>query len=104
MARPRPDPLTASIGPSQPCVQRMDTSAAKASASQKPATKVPMPEPPGDLVQVGQRRMHLYRTGHGNGTVLLEAGLGDWSLHLRPLHDELARTSRVITYDRAGYG
>jgi pimeloyl-ACP methyl ester carboxylesterase len=103
MARPRPDPFTDSTCPSQSRAQRMDT-AVRDSERPKTATNLPIPEPPGDFVQVGQRRMHLYRTGHGDSTVLLEAGLGDWSLHLRPLHVDLARTSRVISYDRAGYG
>lgn len=61
-------------------------------------------EPPGELVDVGGHRLHLYCTGEGERTVLLEAGLGGWSLFLRPLQDELATTARVCTYDRAGYG
>ena len=60
--------------------------------------------PPGELVDVGGHRLHLYCTGQGDRTVLLEAGLGDWSLYLRRLQDELAATTRVCTYDRAGYG
>ncbi|WP_226963533.1 alpha/beta fold hydrolase [Nostocoides sp. F2B08] len=53
---------------------------------------------------MGGHRLHLYCTGEGERTVLLEAGLGDWSLYLRGLQDELATTTRVCTYDRAGYG
>ena len=48
--------------------------------------------------------MHLLSLGHGDRTVVLEAGLGGWSLDMRPLQTELARTTRVCTYDRAGYG
>src|SRR4051794_40019316 len=48
--------------------------------------------------------MHLYASGAGNRTVLLEAGLGGWAPDLPPVHEELARKSRVVTYDRAGYG
>jgi pimeloyl-ACP methyl ester carboxylesterase len=48
--------------------------------------------------------MHLYCSGEGDRTVLLDPGLGDWSLNLRPLQEELAGTTRVCTYDRAGYG
>lgn len=63
-----------------------------------------VPEPPGVLVDVGGHRLHLYCTGEGDPTVLLDAGSGDWSLKLRPLQDELAATTRVCTYDRAGSG
>jgi pimeloyl-ACP methyl ester carboxylesterase len=48
--------------------------------------------------------LHLFCTGSGAPTVLLEAGLGgnylDWSL----VQPELARITRVCSYDRAGAG
>ena len=36
--------------------------------------------------------------------MLLEAGLGDWSLNLRSLQEALDDTTRVCSYDRSGYG
>ena len=36
--------------------------------------------------------------------MLVEAGLGQSSINFRPLQEELATTTRVCTYDRAGYG
>jgi hypothetical protein len=43
-----------------------------------------VPTPPGKLVDIGGQRLHLYCTGRGSPTVLLESGTGDvsviWSL------------------------
>ncbi len=59
---------------------------------------------PGVLVDVGDHRLHLWCTGSGSPTVVFESGLGgfshDWS-HLQP---DIATTTRVCSYDRAGYG
>jgi pimeloyl-ACP methyl ester carboxylesterase len=63
-----------------------------------------LPEPPGQLFDVDGHLMHLYCTGEGSPTVLLEAGLGDPSVNYWPLQEELAPTTRVCTYDRAGLG
>jgi pimeloyl-ACP methyl ester carboxylesterase len=65
--------------------------------------------PPGQLVDVGGYRLHLYCTGEssdGRPTVVLETGLGgfatspDWAL----VQPEVAKTTRVCAYDRAGLG
>jgi pimeloyl-ACP methyl ester carboxylesterase len=59
---------------------------------------------PGVLVDVGDHQLHLWCTGSGTPTVVLESGLGgfshDWS-HLRP---DIGAKTRVCAYDRAGYG
>lgn len=64
-------------------------------------TKVP---PPGQMIDVGGYRLHLYSSGSGSPTVILECGLGgistDWAL----VQDEIAKFTRVISYDRAGIG
>ena len=61
--------------------------------------------PPGQLVDVGGHRLHINCTGNGSPTVVIEAGLGDWSTswggYVQP---EVAKTTRVCTYDRAGMG
>ena len=61
--------------------------------------------PPGQLVDVGGYRMHINCTGTGSPTVVIDAGLGDWSTswgeYVQP---EVAKTTRVCTYDRAGMG
>jgi pimeloyl-ACP methyl ester carboxylesterase len=60
--------------------------------------------PPGRLVDIDGRNLHVYCTGKGSPSVILEAGAGafaiDWSL----VQPEVARTNRVCSYDRAGSG
>lgn len=61
--------------------------------------------PPGQLVDVGGYRLHINCTGTGSPTVVIDAGLQDWSTswagYVQP---EVAKTTRVCTYDRAGMG
>ncbi len=61
--------------------------------------------PAGQLVDVGGHRLHINCTGTGSPTVVIEAGLGDWSTtwggYVQP---EVAKTTRVCIYDRAGMG
>jgi pimeloyl-ACP methyl ester carboxylesterase len=59
---------------------------------------------PGRLVAVDGRRMHLHCTGDGRPTVILDAGLGGWSLDWSLVQPEIARFTRVCAYDRAGLG
>jgi pimeloyl-ACP methyl ester carboxylesterase len=48
--------------------------------------------------------MHLYCAGTGSPTVILEGGLGrDW-ISWQRVQPEVAKTSRVCSYDRAGLG
>jgi len=59
--------------------------------------------PPGKLVDIGGRKMHIDCRGTGSPTVILESGLGtggttDWTL----VHDEIAGFTRTCAYDRAG--
>jgi pimeloyl-ACP methyl ester carboxylesterase len=61
--------------------------------------------PPGQLVDVGGYRLHVYCIGEGSPTVVLEAGSGGkgviaWSL----VQERMAITTRVCSYDRAGFG
>ena len=59
--------------------------------------------PPGRMIDVGGRKMHLLCVGTGSPTVVLEAGLDvggiiGWSL----VQDSIARTTRTCAYNRAG--
>jgi pimeloyl-ACP methyl ester carboxylesterase len=64
-----------------------------------------MPAAPGRLVDIGGYRLHLYCSGAGAGpTVILEAGLGGFSLEWDAVQSALSATHRVCSYDRAGYG
>lgn len=61
--------------------------------------------PPGQLVDVGGYRLHINCTGTGSPTVIIEAGLGDWSTSWGgTVQPEVSKTTRVCTYDRAGMG
>lgn len=60
--------------------------------------------PPGELVTVDGRRVHLYGQGSGGPTVVLVTGLGDNSLSWGTLPTKLATFTRVCVYDRPGYG
>src|SRR5512134_1496970 len=60
--------------------------------------------PPGRLVDVGGYRLHINCTGMGSPTVVIEAGWGDSSAAWGWVQPEVARTTRICTYDRAGMG
>lgn len=58
---------------------------------------------PGRLVDVGGHRLHLYCTGTGAPTVVLEAGLAESSASWETIQRRLSSGNRVCSYDRAGY-
>ncbi|HMR99077.1 MAG TPA: alpha/beta hydrolase [Anaerolineales bacterium] len=60
--------------------------------------------PPGELVDVGGYRLHIHCTGTGSPTVVIDAGLGDWSTTWGSVQREVANTTRMCAYDRAGLG
>jgi len=61
-------------------------------------------KPPGRLVDIGGRKMHLNCIGAGEPTVVLEPGAGEFALLVTSLHRRIAAFTRVCAYDRAGYG
>jgi pimeloyl-ACP methyl ester carboxylesterase len=60
--------------------------------------------PPGQLVDVGGYRLHINCTGSGSPTVVIDAGHAESSASWGWVQPEVARTTRVCTYDRAGMG
>lgn len=64
----------------------------------------PLGEPPGRLVDVGGRMMHLYCIGRGAPTIVIDTGLGGTSLEWEAVMHRLGGPSRVCVFDRAGYG
>jgi pimeloyl-ACP methyl ester carboxylesterase len=60
--------------------------------------------PPGQMVDVGGYRLHVNCMGTGSPTVVIDAGLGDWSGSWGAVQGEVAKSTRVCTYDRAGMG
>jgi len=60
--------------------------------------------PPGRLVDVGGFNLHIHCTGEGSPSIILDAALGGSSLSWSLVQPELAKLSRVCSYDRAGFG
>jgi len=60
--------------------------------------------PQGRLYTVDGYKMHLYCTGEGSPTIVLDAGLGNDSLIWANVQPTLSQTTRVCSYDRAGFG
>ncbi len=60
--------------------------------------------PPGQLIDVGGYKLHIFCMGEGSPTVILDhVGAGNsaqWAL----VQPEIAKTTRVCAYDRAGFG
>ncbi|HEX4786571.1 MAG TPA: alpha/beta hydrolase [Candidatus Sulfotelmatobacter sp.] len=59
---------------------------------------------PGNLVDADGFKMHIDCVGQGSPTVILESGLGDSYVSWRKVQPQIARFSRVCSYDRAGLG
>lgn len=70
-------------------------------ASRGDAKRFPMP---GERVDIGGRSLHLYCSGDGPVTVLLENGLGGSYPSWRLVQPGIAKFARVCNYDRAGMG
>jgi pimeloyl-ACP methyl ester carboxylesterase len=75
-------------------------------SAQSESTPPPFP-PPGRLIDIGGWRLHLNCTGEARAsqpTVILEPGLGDFSVEWGLVQPEVAKFARVCSYDRAGDG
>jgi pimeloyl-ACP methyl ester carboxylesterase len=59
---------------------------------------------PGKLYNVNGYAMHIYCTGQGSPTILLDSGLGDDFTIWAKVQPGLSRVTRVCSYDRAGFG
>lgn len=60
--------------------------------------------PRGRLVDVGGYRLHISVEGEGSPTVVLDAGLAHTAQVWSFVQPEVAKFTRVCSYDRAGYG
>ena len=58
--------------------------------------------PPGRLVDIGHRRLHLHSMGEGSPPVVLEAGIAASSLSWSHVQPRVATFARTYSYDRAG--
>jgi pimeloyl-ACP methyl ester carboxylesterase len=59
---------------------------------------------PGRRYDVGGFKMHIDCIGQGTPAVILESGLGDSYVSWRKVQPEIAKFTRVCSYDRAGLG
>ncbi len=70
-----------------------------------PQTPLCFPPPSETIHSVGGLQLHAQVCGpKGPVTVVLEAGLGGFSLHWLMVAKQLCKQARVMVYDRAGYG
>ena len=69
----------------------------------KPPPKIP---PPGAFYDIGGRRLHAIVSGESTAQppVVLEAGLTAMSSCWHWVQDELSKSTKVLSYDRAGLG
>jgi pimeloyl-ACP methyl ester carboxylesterase len=61
---------------------------------------------PGQMVDIGGRRIHMLVMGQDTGlpTVILEAGMASFSSNFYWVQNDLSKTTQVVAYDRAGLG
>ena len=60
--------------------------------------------PPGQLVDIATHRVHIWCSGTGAPAVILESGLGGSAFTWGAVQPRLAASTRVCSYDRAGFG
>src|SRR5262245_11661060 len=58
--------------------------------------------PPGRMIDIGGRKLHLNCSGKGSPTIILVAGGGAFSIDWALVQPRVAATTRVCSYDRAG--
>jgi pimeloyl-ACP methyl ester carboxylesterase len=99
------------------CLLRILTLLASSAAVALPVFAQSPPPPPGDtvppfpapgrLIDIGGWRLHLNCTGTfdaGRPTVILEAGIGDFSVEWSLVQPKVAAFARVCSYDRSDDG
>jgi pimeloyl-ACP methyl ester carboxylesterase len=68
-----------------------------------PIASIAALQPPGRLVDVGDGiNMHIYCTGEGSPTVVLDAGLNGGTMSWAGVQEQVSNHTRVCSYDRAG--
>lgn len=60
--------------------------------------------PKGQLIDVGGYRLHIHCQGQGSPAVILDAGQGESGFSWAHIQSEIANTTQVCAYDRAGLG
>jgi len=83
------------------------TAVAQAAVSPQPESSAQLAPylAPQRLVHVGEgRTINLICLGHGSPTVILTPGLGSWAIVWRLVQPSLSRSTRVCSWDPAGFG
>jgi pimeloyl-ACP methyl ester carboxylesterase len=60
--------------------------------------------PPGELINVHGRMVHIQRSGTGSPTIIFESGIFGESLDFHKVQPVIAKLTSTISYDRAGHG
>ena len=60
--------------------------------------------PPGELIDVNGRMVHVQRSGTGSPTVVFEAGLFASSFTFAKVQPQISKLTSTLSYDRAGMG
>lgn len=60
--------------------------------------------PPGKLIDIGGYKLHINCSGQGAPSVILDAGMGHFSIDWTLVQPEVAQFAHVCSYDRAGLG
>jgi pimeloyl-ACP methyl ester carboxylesterase len=60
--------------------------------------------PPGRMIEIGGRRLHVLEAGAGVPTVVFEAALGASAISWCQVQPQIANLTRTFAYDRAGMG
>jgi pimeloyl-ACP methyl ester carboxylesterase len=60
--------------------------------------------PPGKVIEVNGNRLHYHVMGEGHPAVIVDSGQGATHLDWQLVQPEVAKFTRIVTYDRAGYG
>ncbi len=68
------------------------------------AVRPEITQPPGRMVHIGTHRLHIWCLGEGRPSIVLDSGVGGFSLEWTKIETDLAPEFRVCSYDRAGYG
>ncbi|MDS3860958.1 alpha/beta hydrolase [Thermosynechococcaceae cyanobacterium BACA0444] len=61
-------------------------------------------QPPGALIEIEGKRLHYRVMGEGHPIIVVDSGQGGTHLDWQLVQPEVAKFTRIVTYDRAGYG
>jgi pimeloyl-ACP methyl ester carboxylesterase len=55
-------------------------------------------------IDIGTHKLHVYCAGHGTPTIVIDTGITETYESWMPLIGKLSAETRVVAYERAGYG